>query len=367
METTLNINEYTSEKRCVYKDRIYFVRDNGAVYRQARSGQPVRKNDEEWTFGRPDKTTSYLMIGSERVHRIVCTAFHGEPIGERNIADHIDTNRHNNRPENLRWVTKLENAIGNPITRAKIETVCGSIQAFLDNPSILRGHEHENPNFTWMRAVTPEEAMASYNRWKEWADKPIEDRKSKGEHKGPGEWIFSEEEMAEASKWNGDNLYRPYKSYAQQRAEIEEANRRYHEEQYGVKDSLTPGAKQLNWKTPTEFLLCPQESQDRSLQSYMDNLTQGKVFTRTQYGDGGVVLDFGYNEKEDAICVLTYKEEMQKLPFGKPWALCKITLKEGVFIHENEGSFFQEDGGLKYFTIGIGHEWTGGDVFDDYC
>ena len=83
----------------------------------------------------------------------------------------------------------------------------------------------------------------------------------------------------------------------------------------------------------------------------MDNLTKGKVFTRTKYGDGGVVLDFGYNEKEDAICVLTYKEEMQKLPFRKPWALCKITLKEGVFIHENEGSFFQEDGGRKCFTI----------------
>lgn len=367
METTLNINEYTSEKRCVYKDRIYFVRDNGAVYRQARSGQPVRKNDEEWTFGRPDKTTSYLMIGSERVHRIVCTAFHGEPIGERNIADHIDTNRHNNRPENLRWVTKLENAIGNPITRAKIETVCGSIQAFLDNPSILRGHEHENPNFTWMRAVTPEEAKASYNRWKEWTEKPIEERKSKGEHKGPGEWMFTKEEMAEASKWNGDNLYRPYKSYAQQKVEIEEANLRHHEEQYGLKDSLTPGARQLNWKTPTEFILCPLEGQERTLQSYLDNLIKGKVFTHTQYGEGGVVLDRGYNENDDAIYVLTYKEEMKDKGFGKPWALCKITFQEGYYVHENQGSFFEEDGGQKYFTLAMGQEWTGGDVFDDYC
>ena len=99
----------------------------------------------------------------------------------------------------------------------------------------------------------------------------------------------------------------------------------------------------------------------------MDNLTKGKVFTRTQYGDGGVVLDFGFNNKEDAVYVLTHKEEMKSHGVVKPWALCKITLKEGVFIHENEGSFFQEDGGRKYFTIGVGREWIGGDVFDDYC
>lgn len=365
--STIDINEYASEKRCVYKDRIYFVRDNGAVYRQAKSGQVVRKYDEEWTFGKLDQSNGYLMIGSERVHRIVCTAFHGEPEGDRNIADHIDTNRQNNRPENLRWVTKLENAINNPITRAKIELICGSVEAFIANPSMLRGHESQNPNFAWMKAVTPAEAQASYNRWLEWASKPVEERKSKSDSKGPGDWIFTEEEMAEASKWNGDNLSRPYKSYAQQMAEIEEANQRYYEEQYGVKDSLTPGAKQLKWKTPTEFLLCPLEDQERTLQSYLDNLIKGKVFTRTQYGDGGVVLDCGYNESDGAIYVLTYKEEMKNRGFGKPWALCKITLQDGFYIHENQGSFFHEDGGQKYFTLAMGQEWTGGDVFDDYC
>ena len=34
--------------------------------------------------------------------------------------DHIDTNRCNNRKENLRWFTKLENALNNEITRNKI-------------------------------------------------------------------------------------------------------------------------------------------------------------------------------------------------------------------------------------------------------
>ena len=30
-------------------------------------------------------------------------------------------------------------------------------------------------------------------------------------------------------------------------------------------------------------------------------------------------------------------------------------------------TFFKEDGGRKNFTIAMGREWTGGDVFDDYC
>ena len=70
----------------------------------------------------------------------------------------------------------------------------------------------------------------------------------------------------------------PYNSWAEHKAAVEEMNRYYYEEQYGLKDSLTPGAKQLDWKTPTEFLLCPGEEQERTLQAYMGNLKEGKVF-----------------------------------------------------------------------------------------
>lgn len=245
------INVFSDKKVCEYKGRRYYVRDNGAVYRQCQNDGKLRKWDEEWTFGKFDPNTGYMLIGQERVHRIVCTAYHGEPVGERNVADHIDTNRCNNRPENLRWVTKLENTLLNPITRAKIELICGSIEAFLENPSLLYGHESENPNFTWMRAVTKDKSEYSLERWKEWAAKPIEERKAKGERKGPGEWIFSEEEMAEARKWNGDWENREYKSWDQQKAEIEKETQRYYkEQQYSLKDSLTLGTRQLDWKPP---------------------------------------------------------------------------------------------------------------------
>lgn len=115
------LNDYREVKECTYKGEQYSVRDNGAVLRHAREGKRIRKDDDTWTFGKPNENTGYMEIGSERVHRIVAFAFLGEPPTPQHIVDHIDTNRRNNRPQNLRWLTKLENALNNPITRKKIE------------------------------------------------------------------------------------------------------------------------------------------------------------------------------------------------------------------------------------------------------
>ena len=49
----------------------------------------------------------------------------------------------------------------------------------------------------------------------------------------------------------------------------------------------------------------------------------------------------------------------------KPWALSKITYEDGVFYHESNGTFFEEDGAQKFFTLAQGKEWTGGTVFDE--
>ena len=43
-----------------------------------------------------------------------------------------------------------------------------------------------------------------------------------------------------------------------------------------------------------------------------------------------------------------------------------ITMADGWFIHEGRG-YSDEEGQTKYFTIAMGEEWTGGDVFDDLC
>ncbi len=353
------INEFTREEACLYKGRRYYVRDNGAIYRQCKDDGIRRKWDEEWTFGKYDPNTGYMLIGQERVHRIVCTTYHGEPIGDRNVVDHIDTNRCNNRPENLRWVTRLENTILNPITSAKIEVICGSVEAFLENPSLLYGHESENPNFVWMRAVSKEEAQAALQHWKEWASKPLEERKPKGQ--GVGEWIYEKDKPAveEKPKWRFQYVG-PYKSYAAHMAAVEEMNRIEHEKQYGLIDSLTSGAKQLAWKTPTEFPQTPQVITDTPLRDYLARLLKGAIYTRNQWGES-LVYDAAMSEDGTHLAVVT---EISGVP---RYALSEVYFQRGFFIHKSIRTFFTEEGARKYFTESRGLEWTGGDMMEDYC
>ena len=129
MENLLEANN--SIKECHYKNEHYSVRDDGAVLRHAPNNKPTRSKDNKWTLGKLNNKTGYLEIASVRIHRIVATAFHGEPPTKEHVVDHIDTNKQNNRPGNLRWVTRLENVLLNPITARRIELVCGSVEAFL--------------------------------------------------------------------------------------------------------------------------------------------------------------------------------------------------------------------------------------------
>jgi len=184
----VNIDDYKEEKSCVYKDEEYLVRDNGSVLRKSRPNQRERKLDNEWTFGKPNIKTGYLEIASVRVHRIVALAFHGEPPTKEHIVDHIDTNRQNNRPTNLRWITRLENVVLNEVTRKRIEYRTGvSIYEFLENPAKYRD-AFEDPDFSWMRRVTEEEAKMCLENVRKWS----EDRNEYPYKQGSklGEWVY---------------------------------------------------------------------------------------------------------------------------------------------------------------------------------
>lgn len=360
MDTNSLIDNYNNVAQCEYKGRNYLARDNGAILRLPKEGIRRSKWDNIWTFGTKDESCGYMIFtGNVRVHQVVCTAFHG-PASEPNmVVDHIDTNRCNNRPENLRWVTRLENALNNPITRRRIILSCGSIENFINNPSLLRENPTD-PNIRWMRTVSKEEATICLRNLERWAK---EDSISTPNGVGLGEWVFNKSSDSFGETWDKDWYNRDNRTdYRIQNEMIEEENRLYFEKEYGLKDSLTPGAKQLEWKTPTEFLLCPIEPQERNLSSYLANLEKGKVFSRNQYRDGGVVLESGHNPEKDAIYVLTYMDGDIK-----PWALCEITFQDGFFIHKNCGSFFREDGGQKFYTLAMGKEWTEGEVFDEFC
>ena len=184
------IEQYESQSECDYKDEHYLVRDNGSVLRKPKEGKQPRPLDEKWTFGTKDNATGYMTLSGHRVHIIVATAFHGPHASKRYVVDHIDTNRCNNRKENLRWLTKLENILLNPITKAKIEYICGSINNFLKNPSLLNGHDSVDPNFCWMRTVSKEEAANTLENWHRLFSNP----RPKPASSGPiGDWIYGEQ------------------------------------------------------------------------------------------------------------------------------------------------------------------------------
>lgn len=305
----IDINDYREEKSCVYKDEEYLVRDNGAVLRKSRSNRKAKKLDNEWTWGKPNKK-GYLEITSVPVHRIVAFAFHGEPPTKQHVVYHIDTNKENNRPSNLRWITKFENFVLNDVTRKGIEYRTGvSIYEFLENPSTYRD-TFNDPKFNWLTFVTDEEAKACLEKVK---------------------------------CWNSDKL---------------KINR--FEVNSNISDSLTPLAKQRDWTTPTAFLCCPNEIVGDPILCYLKNLSVDAIFSENQYGKSTIVK---YATIDDnAIVIIT------TIPSSnKPFALAKVTFEKGYYLHTSLGSFFTEEGAEKEFTLAQGLVWTGGDTFDDYC
>ena len=324
----VSIDDFKRKAECFYKGEKYSVRDNGAVLRHSRRGMRIRKDDDQWTFGKPNEKNGYMYIGNERIHRIVAIVFIGEPPTPQHVVDHIDTNRRNNRPENLRWVTKLENALNNPITRKRIILACGSIETFLANPSILNECDVE-PDFRWMRTVSANEAQISKERLQSWAKS---DKISSGG--SLGEWIFEQPILQKES------------------IEIPK-----------LMISKTVGAAQQNWQIPSEFPCCPQKSSEESLLNYYENLKTGSVFCSNDIYKS-LVFKKGMPEDHQSIYVISESTEGENAV--KPYALAKITYENGIFVHTSLRSFFTKEGAEKQFCIAQGLEWTGEDSIDDY-
>jgi|EndMetStandDraft_5_1072996.scaffolds.fasta_scaffold02520_2 hypothetical protein len=354
-----SINEmlHSFEQECevTFKDEIFLVRDNGAIFRWARLQSRRRKQDEVWTFGTLDRHKGYLVIGSHVVHQIIASAFHGQRPSTDHVVDHIDTNRQNNRPDNLRWVTRLDNILLNPITRARIELAFGSLEAFFENPGASCV-----PNWSWMRTVTKEQAQESRKRLLEWAEKG-----KAGKGGTLGSWLYEPKPRPASISIKGSSagggisviqaplLNSPQGSITAVKAPLD---------RHGLDvPSLTESAFQRKWRTPTEFPECPESASGGALDRYLKLLKSGAIFARNQYGESTVVeAAIGPDNILSVVC------NTQRGVKG--WTHAKVYVTGDKFCHESGGTFFTQDGAMKAhcMTIGAPSQAFEGSI-DDYC
>ena len=332
------INEFSEEKQCDYKGEIYSVRDNGAVMRHLREKMKTRKDDGVWTFGKKDEKTGYMKIGQHRVHIIVATAFYGQMNSKIYVVDHIDTNRCNNRVENLRWLTRLENILMNPVSLKRVTMLCGGdITKFIKNPSCLRDLTGTNKDLMWMRNVSPEEAFNAYKNVMSWGLKPIDNNqlREKTSFSDKSNWIFKDTPF----QYNNCETAPQF-----------------------IKAKSPITALQFKWKTPTEFKCCPIEIQNNGLDEYYENLQVGAVFSTNQYSTYWVKERSFINNKSE-ILVVTYDITPDAV---KPYGLVKIYYSGHQFIHESISTFFEENGVNKVYTEMQGLIWEGEHSIDEY-
>jgi len=256
-----------------------------------------------------------MYISQKRIHRIVATAFHGTPPAPEYVVDHIDTNRQNNRPENLRWITRLANALSNPATRKKIEYLCGSIEAFLENPSMLNDLQGD-PNFKWMRTVTPEEANNCMVRMSIWANSDKKPAKTTGTIKRKS--TFSERVFKPLQKWEVGLAGEP-----------------------GLELALTPWCAQYMWRAAAYFPCCPLEYEINHLEEYYQNLKEGAVLAYSDHEDfcpRHAVVKSVLLKNASSILVMSERAD------GK-WSIVGIKYDEKSkhFIHFILGTNFNKD------------------------
>jgi hypothetical protein len=316
----VSLDDYNLVIECCFRHQFYSVRDNGVVFRHSSVIKRNRRLDNIWTFGKLNITTGYLEIASVRVHRIVATAFHGEPPTKDHVVDHIDTNRQNNRAENLRWVTRLENILLNPITIKRIEIVCGSVEAFLADPSKFRDM-FQDPNYDWMCSVSAEEAQFSFERLKSWAksDKPLKGGSL-------GNWIFKSKTNEPLPDTRPNFIMSKTLNAAQRIV-------------FNFEDK------------PNEYPSTPQVYEGDPLVAYNERLIVGTAFFRNHNGEY-VVVKSGFSKDKKTLYVLTkaayvYREqkdgEWRSVPVAEltdyvlnkdlSHSIAEVKFEDGLFIH----------------------------------
>ena len=337
-------------RECDYKGEHYSAREDGMIMRHHRNGMRKRKLDDVWTCGVLNAANGYLFIGAVRVHIVVATAFYGPHDTTIYVVDHKDTNRQNNRPDNLRWLTRLENVLLNEITRKKIELICGSIPAFLEDPSLLRGHESEDNNFGWMKNVTKEEAKNCLENWKRWARTTKATHDPNYKKKEIGDWIYqnTRTKPIQTIPTNKSQID-TFPVYDKPVPSPEATEKQEDSEDRLITESNTPLAAQYHWITPTDFPCCPNVINEDGLLLYKEKLKEGNVFTSNQY-DTYYVVDKGMKKDGKELIVLATNNKDSFLS----WSLVSIWMRKGKYVHESIERKAGKELSTRYFKYLIG-------------
>jgi len=320
--TSVEVSGLGQEKKCTHKGEHYSVRDNGSVLRHSRNGMRERTMDNQWLYGKENSENSYLHIAGVRVHRIVATAFHGEPPNPLYVVDHIDSNCRNNRPDNLRWLTRLENSLKNPVTRKKIEYLCGSIEAFLENPSILNSLQGD-PSIAWMRTVTRQEAQNCKARMSAWANS--NNKTEQAPNTINRKSSFVERVFKPLQKWEVGLDREP-----------------------GLDLALTPWCAQYMWRASAYFPCCPHDFGADPLYEYFQHIKIGAVLAYSNYDDLCPKLTVLHAElllKKTSILVMSKRADCN-------WTIIGIELdqKSKHFVHFILGSYSSKAEAEKQFN-----------------
>jgi hypothetical protein len=112
----------------------------------------VREYRSEGTFGvisRAHKEAShthrhihYRGIGTRKIHRLVCEAFHGPAPSKKSVVMHLNEDAHDNRPENLKWGTQKEN-LNMPLAKERFRARVGD-----KNPRNI--HRDRREDMRWL-------------------------------------------------------------------------------------------------------------------------------------------------------------------------------------------------------------------------
>jgi len=221
----------------------------------------------------------------------------------------------------------------NPYTRKKVEYLCGSIEAFLDDPSLLRDVSG-NPNFEWMRAVTPEEAKQCKARMDIWAGST----------------------SAQQAKPQTQDRLRKSQSQLNPLQPIQKWQAGLGREP-GLDFAMTPRSAQYMWSTEIHFPRCPINIGTDPLDDYVQNTSTGDILA---YSDDPEICPkltvnrVEYLKDKNSILILCNRA-------GERWTIVGIAVSDGWlphFIHFNLGNYSSEveanDAFIKMKTANFG-------------